>query len=81
MNEVFVIDFSKQIQASTKTTCDSPKCGKELGGHYSDKPNSLSLHLKDGEDEGGYPKYKTVHACSEEHMLEVLQDRAKTKKK
>lgn len=69
-----------ETQASVKTKCDG--CGATLSTNsaYADKRGSMSLTLKDGQDEQGYDKNSRYDYCGEACMLAHLTSRAKASK-
>ena len=69
------LDFS--AIASVKMKCDNKKCGKVIGGRYSNLPNTHTLYLSDGEDQYGYPKTIEKNYCTEACILSDLSARAK----
>lgn len=68
-----------ETQASVKTKCDG--CSATLSNSaYSDKRGTLSVNLRDGQDEHGYDKHNRYDYCGEACMLAHLQGRAKSAK-
>jgi DNA-directed RNA polymerase subunit N (RpoN/RPB10) len=78
MKNLTELDFSKEIKASTTTTCDS--CGKVVGESYARSKGSISIHLQEkeeaGEIEKEYPEYEVYHFCSEACLCAKLNERA-----
>jgi hypothetical protein len=67
------LDFTEQIKAKHSVSCDN--CGKELGEHYPRGADSISLSLRDGDDDYGYPNYASYDFCGEACLRDKLNKR------